>query len=124
MVKISPAGQISPGGTATLSVSVVDDDLRPANTEETLTITSSCLFGDLATLDPESPLQLCSSITVGYTVQGCTGEDVITATLSSSGAEASGVVDIAPVTAERIIFNSAAPELIALRGTGAASNLP
>ena len=124
VVKISPAGQISPGGTATLSVSVVDDDLRPANTEETLTITSSCLFGDLATLDPESPLQLGSSITVGYTVQGCTGEDVITATLSSSGAEASGVVDIAPVTAERIIFDSAAPELIALRGTGAASNLP
>ena len=124
VVKISPAGQISPGGTATLSVSVVDDDLRPANTEETLTITSSCLFGDLATLDPESPLKLGSSITVGYTVQGCTGEDVITATLSSSGAEASGVVDIAPVTAERIIFDSAAPELIALRGTGAASNLP
>ncbi|RZO79814.1 MAG: hypothetical protein EVA63_07675, partial [Halieaceae bacterium] len=124
VVKISPAGQISPGGTATLSVSVVDDDLRPANTEETLTITSSCLFGDLATLDPESPLKLGSSITVGYTVQGCTGEDVITATLSSSGAEASGVVDIAPVTAERIIFDSATPELIALRGTGAASNLP
>ena len=124
VVKISPAGQISPGGTATLSVSVVDDDLRPVNTEETLTITSSCLFGDLATLDPESPLKLGSSITVGYTVQGCTGEDVITATLSSSGAEASGVVDIAPVTAERIIFDSATPELIALRGTGAASNLP
>ncbi|MCH1459708.1 MAG: hypothetical protein L7U64_05900, partial [Luminiphilus sp.] len=124
VIKISPAGQISPGGTATLSVSVVDETLRPTNTEETLTITSSCLFGDLATLDPDSPLTLGSSITVGYTVQGCTGEDVITATLSSSGAEASGVVEVAPVTADRIIFDSAVPELIALRGTGAASNIP
>ena len=124
LVKVSPTGQVSPGGTATLSVSVVDDDLQPANTEETLTITSSCLFGDLATLDPASPITLGSSITVSYTVQGCTGEDVITATLSSSGAEASGVVAIAPVTADRIIFDSAAPELIALRGTGAASSIP
>ena len=124
MVKVSPTGQISPGGTATLSVSVVDDDLQPANTEETLTITSPCLFGDLATLDPASPITLGGSITVTYTVQGCSGEDVITATLASSGAEASGVVEIAPVTADRIVFDSAAPELIALRGTGAASNIP
>lgn len=124
VIKVSPAGQISPGGTAMLSVSVVDEDLQPANTEEVLTITSSCLFGELATLDPASPITLGSSIAVAYTLQGCSGEDVVTATLSSSGAEATGVIDIAPVTADRIIFDSAVPELIALRGTGAASSIP
>jgi len=123
VIKISPTGKLSPGGTAALSLAVVDEDLEPSTTEESVNVSSSCLFGNLATLDPASPITMGSSIAVAYTAQGCTGEDLITATLASSGAEASGVVEIASPSAERIVFDAAAPELIALRGTGSASDI-
>ena len=123
VIKISPTGKLSPGGTAALSLAVVDEYLEPSTTEESVNVSSSCLFGNLATLDPASPITMGSSIAVAYTAQGCTGEDLITATLASSGAEASGVVEIASPSAERIVFDAAAPELIALRGTGSASDI-
>jgi hypothetical protein len=123
VIKISPTGKLSPGGTAALSLAVVDDNLEPSGTEENVDITSSCLFGNLATLDPTSPITMGNSITVDYTATGCSGEDLITATLVSSGAEASGVVEIASPSAERIVFDSATPEVIALRGTGSASDI-
>ena len=123
VIKISPSGRLSPGGTAVLSLAVVDAESEPVITEEILTLTSSCLFGGLAVLSPVSPITMGSSISVDYSAQGCSGEDLITATLTSSGAEASGVVDIAPATAKRIVFDSAEPEVIALRGTGSASGI-
>ena len=123
VIKIAPSGQLSPGGTAALTFNVVDDELKPVTTEETLTISSSCLSGNLAVLDPSSPITLGGGMTVAYTAQGCAGEDPITATLASSGAEASGVINISPASAERIVFDSATPEIIALRGTGAASDI-
>ena len=79
VIKISPTGKLSPGGTATLFLAVVDEDLEPSGTEESVAISSSCLFGNLATLDPASPITMGSSITVAYTAQDCTGEDLITA---------------------------------------------
>ena len=123
VIKISPSGQLSPGGTAALALAVVDAENEPVTTEESLTVTSSCLFSDLAVLNPASPIIMGSNISVDYSAQGCSGEDLVTATLASSGAEASGVVDIAPATAKRIVFDSAEPEIIALRGTGSASDI-
>ena len=123
VIKVTPSGQLSPGGIAALSVVVVGADLEPVATQETLTLSSSCLFGDLASLTPESPVIMGSSITITYTVRGCAGEDVVTARLASSGAEASGVVDIGEAVAKRIVFSAASADVIALQGTGSASDL-
>jgi len=125
VIKVAPAGQISAGGTAALTLVVVDDNLDPVTTQETLTFSSNCLFGDLAVLDPPSPVTLGSKITVNFTADGCEGDEVITATLASSGAEATGTVSIAPVLGEAIIFDNekTSTKLIALRGTGSASDL-
>ena len=125
VIKVAPTGQISAGGTAALTLVVVDDNLDPVTTQETLTFSSNCLFGDLAVLDPPSPVALGSKITVNFTADGCEGDEVITATLASSGAEATGTVSIAPVLGEVISFDNekTSTKLIALRGTGSASDL-
>ena len=38
-----------------LTLVIVDDNLDPVTTQETLTFSSNCLFGDLAVLDPAQP---------------------------------------------------------------------
>ena len=107
MIKVA-SGQISAGGTAALTLVVVDDNLDPVTTQETLTFSSNCLFGDLAVLDPPSPVTLGSKITVNFTADGCEGDEVITATLASSGAEATGT-QVAPVLGEVITLTMRRP---------------
>jgi len=124
-IKVSPSGQISAGGTAALTLVVVDENLEAVTTQESLSFTSNCLFGDLATLDPPSPVTLGSTITVNFTANGCEGEEKVTARLLSSGAEATGVISIAPIRGEVISFNSerTTTKIIGIRGTGSASDL-
>ena len=98
VIAITPDSALSPGGTAALGFVVVDSEGQPVFTEEQLTITSS-VPGGLATLSVDSPVALGAQLTVDYTRQGCRDEDVITAKLSSSGAEASGVIRMADAEA-------------------------
>lgn len=125
VIKVEPSGQVSAGGSAALTVVVVDGNNDPVSTEERLTFTSNCLFGNQAVLDPPSPVSLGSKITVNFTINGCQGEEIVTAKLASSGAEASGTVSIAPVQGELIGFDEqqTSAALIAIRGTGSASDL-
>jgi hypothetical protein len=125
VIKVEPAGQVSAGGTAALTVVVVDDNNEPVTTEELVTFSSNCLFGNQAVLDPPNPVSMGSKITVNFTMNGCKGEELVSATLASSGAEATGTVSIAPVQGELIRFDEpkTTATLIAIRGTGSASDL-
>ena len=125
VLKVEPSGQVSAGGTAALTVAVVDENNDLVTTEESVTFTSNCLFGNQAVLDPPSPVTLGSKITVNFTVNGCQGEEVVTAKLAPSGAEAKGTVSIAPIRGELIRFDEqkTSATLIAIRGTGSASDL-
>jgi hypothetical protein len=125
VLKVEPSGQVSAGGTAALTVAVVDENNDLVTTEESVTFTSNCLFGNQAVLDPPSPVTLGSKITVNFTINGCQGEEVVTAKLASSGAEARGTVSIAPIRGELIRFDEqkTSATLIAIRGTGSASDL-
>ena len=120
---ISPDKELSPAGTAAITFAVVDDEDQRVKTEEILTLNSECLFSSKATLDPTSPITFIGQATVLYTASGCTGTDNITATLTSTGAEASGSITMAEAVAETIRFEDATPNLIAIRGTGSASDL-
>ncbi len=122
-IDIEPGDQLSPGGTAALTFAVVDANNERADSTETVEISSECLFGSQATLDPASPITFNSQATVSYTVAGCSGADELTVTLASTGAEATGVVSIAELVPESIAFTAADPEIIALRDTGNSSNL-
>jgi len=125
VLKVEPSGQVSAEGTAALTVVVVDENNDLVTTEESVTFTSNCLFGNQAVLDPPSPVSLGSKITVNFTIDGCQGEEMVTAKLASSGAEARGTVSIAPIRGELIRFDEqkTSATLIAIRGTGSASDL-
>jgi hypothetical protein len=124
-IGIAPTGQISEGGTAALSLVVVDENLDLVSTPEAVTLTSNCLLGGRATLDPVSPVSFISTITMSYTATRCKGDDLITATLQSSGAEATGTLSIAALVGESIAFDEAktASRVVGIRGTGSASGL-
>ena len=124
LINVEPAEQLSPTGTAALTIAVADENDKRVNTPETLTLTSDCLYSDLAQIAPQSPITFTSQITISYTARGCSGGDELIATLASTGAEATGTVDIAPLEAESISFVEAVPSLIGLRETGNASGLP
>ena len=124
-IGISPTGQISEGGTAVLSLVVVDENLDVVSTPEVVTLSSKCLLGGLATVDPASPVSLISSVSINYTASTCKGDDTITATLQSSGAAAQGTVRIAPAIGESIAFDDVktSSKVVAIRGTSTASGL-
>lgn len=120
---INPDKQLSPGGAAAITVAVVDDDGKRVATEESVTLTSDCLYSGGATLEPANPVTFVGQTTLFYQATGCSGDDTITATLRSTQAEASGAVTFANIEAEAIRFEGAEPGIIAIRGTGAASDL-
>jgi hypothetical protein len=124
-IGIAPQGQISEGGTAVLSLVVVDENLDVVSTPEVVILSSNCLLGGLATLDPVSPVSFISSINMNYTANSCKGDDAITATLQSSGAKATGTLSIATLIGESIAFDQAktGSRIVGIRGTGSASGL-
>ena len=123
-IQIEPAEQLSPTGTAALTLAVVDQNDQRTTNPETVRLTSDCLFSNLSELDPVSPVTFTSQVTIFYTAKGCSGPDEITATLASTGATAVATIDIAPLEAESISFIEAKPTIIGLRETGNISGLP
>lgn len=77
VIKVEPSGQVSAGGTAALTVVVVDNNNDPVTTEERVTFTSNCLFGNQAVFNPPSPVSLGSKITVNFTIDRCKGEEMV-----------------------------------------------
>jgi hypothetical protein len=111
---------LSAGGSVLLTMNVVDENGAPVRTVEEIFLSSGCSQAGLATL-PASVNTVNGQATAGYTANGCGGTDQITATLASSGAVATGVVNLAAAEADVIQFVSANPRTIAIRGTGSSS---
>ncbi len=122
-IKITPDGAVSARGQAELSVAVVDENGDLAESTESIAFRSPCLSGGEATLDPASPIQTSTGkLTATYKPSGCSGTDSITATLVGTSTIASGVIEIAPPSANSLSFESATPNLIVLKGTGGGGN--
>ena len=76
-------------------------------------------------MDPASPVSFIANVSINYTANTCIGDDAITATLQSSGAEAQGTVRIAPAIGKSIAFDDVktSAKVVAIRGTSSASGL-
>ena len=119
VIDIVPQDELSPGGTASLSVAILNDFDNLTETQETVLFTSDCLARKLATMS-SNPAQVTGQATLTYTAAGCEGEDVITATLVDTPSQATGSVTVAPLssTAGKIVFVDADPNVIVVKGTG------
>lgn len=108
------------GGSASLSVTFVDDAGNLFGEEVTVSFSSGCAAGGLAAIDPTPITTVTGGATATYSATGCSGQDTITATANVDGVilQATGSVTVAAATVGSIAFVSATPINIGLKGTG------
>jgi hypothetical protein len=120
VIGISTAN-LSAGGSTSLQVTLQRTDGTLVTQSTVIAFSSPCTAQGLAQID--SPITTTTGIaTATYRATGCSGPDVITAstTVDSRALSASGTVTVATAAVGSIVFESATPTNIALRGTGGA----
>ena len=110
------------GGSASLTVTFVDQTNTLYAESVTVNFTSTCAAGGLANITESSVTTLTGSATATYAATGCSGDDEIVATANVNGAalRATGTVNVAAAAIGSINFISADPNNIGLAGTGGA----
>lgn len=111
------------GGTAILTVFVVDGNDEPIDTAETIEFSSVCERSGQSTITPLSADTENGRVQVEYTGDSCAGEDTITATLAGSSSSAEGTITVASPQVTSVVFDSAESEVLALKGTGGGTGL-
>lgn len=107
------------GASTTLTINFVDSDGDPINTAQTVTLSSACVAMGLSTLSTEALTTTTSGFgTVTYTANGCSGDDLITATADSTGEVALATVTIEPDTVLSVEFVGATSTNLSLAGVG------
>ncbi len=110
---------LSAGGTVSVSALIIDEQDLAFDTPVNVNFTSTCVVQDLATID-DVVTSTGGRATATYRATGCTGSDVITASIDFGGEqfEASATLVVESDTAGSIVFIEATPTTIVLAGTG------
>ena len=115
--------QLAPGGSTSLQAVLQQSDGTLYTQPATINFSSPCAAQGLANIT--NPVQTSSGIAnATYAATGCSGSDVITATATIGGApvSANATVSVAAGVIGSIVYVSATPTNIALRGTGSSSH--
>jgi hypothetical protein len=113
---------LSAGGSTTLTVVLQQSDGTLYNQAATVNFNSTCAAQNLATIT--SPINTSNGVaTATYVAKGCSGPDLITATatVGTNSLSASGSVTVAAAAIGSIIYKSATPTIISLKGVGSTS---
>ncbi|HMN45837.1 MAG TPA: Ig-like domain-containing protein [Povalibacter sp.] len=116
------SGTLSAGGSTSLQIVLQQSDGTLYTQPATVSFSSPCAAQGLATIT--SPVQTSTGIASStYAASGCSGDDAISATATIGGTplSAAGSVRVAQAAIGSIVFESATPTNIALRGTGDSS---
>lgn len=118
---------LPPGGSTSLSVSFVDGTGNLTTGSAQATFTSQCVRDGTAILTDTNG-QATNTVstqtgraTIIYKANGCIGTDVVTATSTLPSLQvntATATLTIAVATAQNIVFDSASPPQISLKGGG------
>ncbi len=114
---------LSAGGSTTVQAVLQQSDGNLYTQSASINFSSPCAAQGLATIT--NPVVTSSGIaSATYVATGCSGPDVITATATVGGSpvSATGTVTVAAGTVGSVIFVSATPTNIALRGTGSSTH--
>lgn len=118
---------LPPGGSTSLSVSFVDNNGNLTTGSAQATFTSPCVRDGTAILTDTSgqPTNTATTqtgrATLIYKANGCIGTDVVTATSTLPSLQvntATATLNITVATAQNIVFDSANPAQISLKGGG------
>jgi hypothetical protein len=114
---------LSAGGSTSVQVVLQQSDGVLYAQDVSISFTSACVAQGLATIT--NPVETSAGIaSANYVATGCAGADVITATTTVGGQQlsANGTITVAAGVIGSIIFESATPSNVALRGTGNSNN--
>ncbi|PUA28375.1 MAG: hypothetical protein B0W54_18130 [Cellvibrio sp. 79] len=123
------SGVLAPNGSTTLSVNLVDSDGNITSGNATVNFTSPCVTNGTAILTNAAGVETTSISTqtgrasITYKTNGCTGEDVVTATADLASLlvnTATATLNIVNASAQNIAFDKAEPAQISLKGAGGA----
>lgn len=109
---------LAAGGTASLTVTVLDGT-QPFAPAESVSFTSPCAAAGKATIS--SPVTTVAGVaSTSYLDKGCGAADTVTATTSLGGTTVSqtGSITVLGAVAGQLVFVSALPQNIAMKGTG------
>jgi len=118
---------LSAGGSTTLTVALVQSDGTLYTQSTPINFSSNCIASGTAATYPVGSTAPATSVTtttgvatITYVAKGCAGADIITATatVGSTGLSAEGVVTVAQASIGSLVFVSATPTNIALKGMG------
>ena len=113
--------QISAGGTATISVTIVDQNGTPFTDPVDVVFSSTCSIATPSQATISSPITTVNGTALTtYLATGCVGDDPINVQANAGGINlsASGSINVLPADAGSIEFVSATPEQIAIKGAG------
>lgn len=113
------ASTISAGGTATVSIKLQDDQGILFTEPVSVSFSSTCATKGQAELS--SPITAVGGIaTSTYLAKGCVGDDNISVSADVGGKNlsATGTLNVLAADAGSIVFVSATPENISIKGTG------
>ena len=112
---------LSAGGTATISVDIIDDEGNPFTEPVEVNFSSTCASFTTPLAIISSPVTAVNgTATSTYLAQGCLGDDQINVNANAGGLNlsANGSINILSAAAGSIVFQSAEPSNIGILGTG------
>jgi len=114
------SSNLSSGGSTSIQAVLQQSDGSLYTQSSSINFSSPCAAQSLASITPNPAVTTSGIANVTYSATGCSGSDVITATAVVGGATttATATVTVAPGVIGSIVFVSATPANIALRGTG------
>jgi len=115
------ATQISAGGTATITVSIVDEAGTPFTEPVEVNFSSACSNAPTPTASLGSPITTVNGVASStYLALGCVGDDAINVTANAGGINLSASTTLNVLSADvgSIEFISASPANIAIQGAG------
>ncbi|WP_345841170.1 invasin domain 3-containing protein [Shewanella algae] len=124
VASVAPA-VVSAGGTASVSVTLQDDNDSPFTEPTEVKFTSVCAGKAAPEAEISSPVIAVNGIaTSTYLAKGCVGDDTINVSANVGGKSltAKAVVNVLPASVGSIFFVDATPQTIRLKGTGGAES--
>jgi hypothetical protein len=112
---------LSAGGTASVSVTIVDEQGMPFKEAVDVVFSSSCSQLSTPRAELSSPVILVNGVaTSTYLAKGCVGDDVINISANAGGVNlfATGGINVLPAKEGSVIFVAATPSNIGILGSG------
>ncbi|MBT2987592.1 MAG: hypothetical protein KME65_01385 [Candidatus Thiodiazotropha sp. (ex Ctena orbiculata)] len=110
---------LAAGGQTTITATLADSSGNLYQEGANVSFNTDCFSNGLATID--TPVAAIGGVvTATYIAQGCSGADIVRATVTVNGdtTTATGTINVQPAEIGSMEFVSAEPSLIGLRGVG------